>query len=414
MLLVLPLVLQEIGVAHFAAFLAITASTQWISPLGLGIMPSLTRELAMAQNSADRSAEKNLFGGSFWIVLLLASFAFLLGMCIAFWKDPRQLLGIAETVATPEARLGFALALGLVATNLFATLSTAVRAGYQESHVSNMLALLANLATIVGVFAMARGTFQLPFYIMMLQAPIVLLLLADIGRIMIKRPYLWPPLWQGWHAYFEGDLRKLVTASGASWAYQIYYFVGMFLSVVLVSRWFEVADTNAFGVMMRATILANSIIGLFAWPIIPALADAWRCDDRTWAHACANRLLGSTLAVTIAGAFVILLLGPVIIRFWMGGAIEVPREMALGFALLFVSYNMAFVSFSMLLATGDEQGVGWSLLAEILLVLVLAMVLGRLLGASGVALALGLAATALNGWILPLRLRRHLALGDRQ
>jgi O-antigen/teichoic acid export membrane protein len=244
----------------------------------------------------------------------------------------------------------------------------------------------------------------------MLQAPLVLLMLADIARIVRKRRHLWPPISLFGHQVSMAQVRGLLVASGASWSLQISFFVQFFLSVVLVSRQFGAEDTNAYGTIMRVLILGNAVISLVAWPIIPAIADAASRGDRAWARRYSLRLLGFTFLVAAIGGALIAVAGPAAISIWLRGEVTVPSLMAIGFGLLFLGYNMAFAGYTLLMGLGLENGVGRVFLLEVAIGLCVAVALAPTTGASGFALAIGGASILFSGWLLPFRVFRGIRI----
>lgn len=403
----LPLILSGLGEERYAAFLAMSAATQWTSIMGVGILPSLTRELAASAAAGDRKREQQLVGAGFWFSLLIATLVFLVAMLVIFAVDTRAMLGIGGTIERVEAQLGFATAMGLIALHFFASLAGAVRAGYQESHLTNIISLISHVFIVASLILLHFVGGNLISYIAAIMAPLTLLLMVDMARLFRGRTYLWPPALPHLADLRGGTLRGLTMTSGVTWAAQIHYFLTVFLTVVIVSRWSGVQETNAFGSMMRAMVLGNSMIGLLVWPMIPALTDAWARSDVVWARRSALRLWTFTLVLGSVGSGIIALFGPELVRSWLGAEIEISGRMALGFALYFLGWNITFACFNMLLAIDKVQKLGWWLLAEAGAALLLANLLrAHMGGGEAMALGLGVATVAMNFWLQSLRLSR--------
>jgi O-antigen/teichoic acid export membrane protein len=76
--------------------------------------------------------------------------------------------------------------------------------------------------------------------------------------------------------------------------------------------------------------------------------------------------------------------------------------------LFLFGFNLNFLGFNTCLALGATRWLAWTYLAEAALFVGLSFVLAPSLGASGIALALGISAVAVNFWIMPLRSSRRL------
>lgn len=404
-LAILPLALASLGQDRFAAFLALTSLAAWMGPLGLGLLPALTRELSAASAADDIARQKSMFAAAFWFTLLVGLLALVATAAVAAVWDPRGSLGLSGDIEAAEAQLSLFAAIGVVAVHFFATLSQAVRAGYQEGYVSNLLSAIGNVLTFLAVYALASGEPHIAMFILAAYAPMTLVLLLDFAVIIKGRPFLWPPHTKNAQAE---TLRSLLGTSLVTWAGQLHYFLTAFASIVIVSRYFSSADTVAFGALMRVTMLGYGVIALLVWPIVPALTDAVHLGDSAWARRTCSQMAVIVPSAGVAGGAIIAFLGPTLLPWWMGSDLEIPPLMAVGFGLYFLVWNCNFAAFNINLALGNSAPLAWTFLGEVLLVYLLAYLLALNLGASAMAIALGIGGLAVNFWWLPLRARRQL------
>lgn len=406
----LPILLETLGKDRFAAYLALTAFVAWIAPLGMGVLPALTREIAMAAARADRRLETSLFGAGFWFVLVVGLVLTGCSLVFAAVGNIELLVGrIPTTIADSEIRIGLALAMAFTGAYFFGNTSVAVRAGYQEYHVSNNLSVIANIITIILILLLSGKGVAMGHFVVAIYAPLTVLLLLDLGRIMRMRRYLAPPRMPCLADLEEGKLRSLFRTSGSAWIGQIHGFIVAHASVIIVAHLFSSSDTAAFGAMMRAMLLVNAVVGLYIWPLIPAVTDAATRGDRAWAQKSYNRALAMTLAVAGGAALAVAIGGSLILQIWLGPQISLPLPMQIGFALFLLGFNVTFFGFNLCLSVGETRFLGLSYVVEILLFVLLSVVLMPVFGASALALALGVASISLNTWLLPLRSWRRLS-----
>ena len=407
-IITLPILLTTLGAERFAAYLALTALVAWVAPMGLGILPALTRQLASAAVSEDRAMEARLFGAGFWFTGLLATAILAGSLWVALSFDVRRMIGPFEGIAQSELQLGFAIAMGLTATFFFGNMSAAVRTGYQEFHFSNALSIIANLVTIIAVVALAGSGAGIGLFVVAVYAPLTIVMVLDIGRIVVGRPWLWPPAFPAEKGMLKGDLAPLFRTSGVTWISQLYGFLAFHGSILLVSNQFSAGDTASFGSVVRATLLGHAVIGFYVYPLVPAVTDAFVRGDRQWAMMSWRRSMLVTLALVGPASVVFMIAGPSIMQLWLGAEIIVPPLMAIGFGLFFLGFNFNFVGFNFCLSLGATHGLGFTYLVEAALFATLAHVLAPIHGASGIALALGIASVAVNFWVLPIRAWKRL------
>ena len=407
-MLTLPLIVAGLGQVRYAAYLALAALVAWTSPLGFGLLPALTRQLADIAARGNVTVEARLVGAGFWVSLTIGVFLAFVAAIVASTVDIGTLSGVGAAVAPREMTLGFAAAMGVMSLHSFATVSTAVRAGYQENFISNILSLLANLLIVGGMLILRRHPGTIAAYILVIYLPFTAMFLLDVAAIFLSRPKLWPPRLPRRDMLVHGDIRALFATSGVTWAAQIHYFLTVFGTVLLVSHAYRAGDTAAFGSVMRATVLANSMVGLFIWPLVPALSDATARGEMAWVRRCYRWLLIASLGGALVFAAVLVVAGPQLFEVWLGRSVAPSAALCTAFAVYFVGSTLNFVNFNVLLALGDTRYVGRAYVIEAVLVYALAATLSPRLGFTGVAWALAAAAFGVNGWLLPLKVVRRL------
>lgn len=409
----LPILLETLGPDRLAAFLALTAFVAWVAPMGLGVLPAMTRQLAAAVARGDGPVERMLVGAGLWFTGLVGLLIILGSVLVATMMDPSRLLGSFPTLPPGELAVALAVGLGLTGAYFFANTAAAVRAGYQETHVSNLLSILANLVTIAGLLLLWRRGDSLVPFVLIIYAPLTILMIADIGRLLAGRPHLRPPRRPRFADIGRGELGSLFRTSGVTWMGQLHGFALMFGSVLVVSHLFGPDSTAAFGSLMRILAIVYAVVGLYAWPLIPAVADAAARRDMAWARRTWIRATSLTLAIALSAGVTIAIFGPQIVHLWLGPDVMVSPAMAVGFGIFFVTFNLNFVSFNLCLSLGATRGLGLAYLAELALVVALALLFMPAGQATGLAIALGLGGSAINLWLLPLRIRNRLRAETR-
>lgn len=404
----LPILLGALGNDRLAAYLALTAVVAWVAPLGLGVLPALTRQLAMAAARDDKPLQSALFGAGFWFVLIVGLLITVSSLLFATYGDVRALIGVFPTVSGIELRVGLALAMVLTGAFFFGNTSVAVRAGFQEYHISNTLSVIANVATIVLLLLLQGRDVAIGHFVTVVYAPLTVLVLFDLVRVLRAHPYLTPPKFPRPEELKHGELANLFHTSGSTWIAQIHGFLVAHASVVVVAHLFLANETSAFGAMMRVVLLVNAVVGLYVWPLIPAVTDAFTRGELGWARKSFQRSLALTLAAAGGAALVVAIAGKLLFRLWLGAGVEIDTPMLLGFAMFILGFNTTFFGFNLCLSVGETRLLALGYVAEIAAVVVVALLLTPVFGAAAIALALGVASLALNSWLLPWRAWRRI------
>ncbi len=404
----LPILLDTLGTDRLAAYLALTAFVAWIAPLGLGVLPALTRQMAMAAARDDKQLEAALFGAGFWFVLIVGLLITAGSLLFATYGNVRAVIGAFPAVSGTELRIGLALAMVFAGGFFFGNTSVAVRAGYQEYHVSNSLSVIANIITIALLVLLQGRDVAIGHFVTVVYAPLTVLVLFDLVRILRARPHLAPPRLPHLPDLRHGDLAFLFRTSGSAWIAQIHGFIVAHASVVVVAHLFSANETSAFGAMMRLVLLVNAAVGLYVWPLIPAVTDAFTRGETGWARKSFQRSLLLTLTAAGGASLVVAIAGKLLFRLWMGSGVEIDTPMLMGFAMIILGFNITFFGFNLCLSVGEIRLLALGYVAEVLAAVLLALVLEPACGAAAVALGLGLASLALNSWLLPWRAWRRI------
>jgi O-antigen/teichoic acid export membrane protein len=410
-LLTLPLIAHALGAPRYGAFLALTASIAWTSLLSFGLRPALTRLLAEARASKCIDSERRLISAAVGFTGVIAILLLLATLTVTGFVDPHVLIGAGAEIPDRELSLGLFAVMGVVAVHFCAATSTAIRAGFQESYVSNLLSFLANIVIIAGAaLANARGA-AIWGWVLVLYTPFAAFFLADLIVLVARRPKISLPKASGRAEWRHPHVRALLTVSGATSGVQIHYFLTAFGTVILVSHLYSTAATVAFGSMMRGTILAAGLISIFVLPSVPALTDAATRNDIAWVRTCSMRLLGMTLVGSSMIAIAVALFGAQLVHLWLGTSVQPSPLMCVSFAGYFLFSMLNFTGFNVALALGAVKGVGWQFIAEAALVYLAILVFRStawLPGAEGVAVALAVGAISINSWSLPLRIHHRI------
>lgn len=406
-LAVTPLVLAALGESRFGVFVAVTALGQWVALMGFGVFPALTRELAGARGNV--ALERQLVGAGFWVSVFLALLALAGGVALLLLVGSSGLVGRTAAIGSRELNTALAASLAIMTVQVLGALSQALRAGFQEMHITSVLTTIANLTVVAAVAGTRWFPVEVAGFVVIVQAPLAIVLLADLARILLSRRYLLPLILPPLRVVRHGELSGLSATSGTAWLIQLHDFAVFQMSVVLVSLWFGTVATASFGAAMRAVLLANSALGLMVFPMVPAMADAWARGDREWARKNAQRLVFVAVSVAVVFGVGFAIAGDTMMHAWLGHGLAWSRATCVGFGVFFFAFSLDFVGYNVLLALGATRGLGRIFIAEALAAATLALVLRPALGASAIPVALGVATAGISLGPVSWRLYQVLA-----
>jgi O-antigen/teichoic acid export membrane protein len=405
-LIMLPIILHAVGRDTYAAFLALTALLAWIGLLGFGLLPALAQSLAALATVRNTVGERALIltALAFSAVITLA-----LGVILIVFGDivdVRPFIGAAGLPAN-GVHQAFVISAALVALMFFGSVAGAIRAGFQEVHITNFWALGANLVSLAAGLTVARTSPSLVAFIIVIQLPLALAAIGDIGLIIYRRPYL-----RGIPRLVRGELSKLLITSRSVWIVQLTSFANLNLTLLAVAHFAGATAAAGYGSVLRLQLLLSGIVALIITPLVPAIASADALGDLVWIRRSARTLTGYTLAVSFVFGTVLSVAGPQLIQRWLGSSLGLTPTLCAVLGGYFVLWMLHFAQFNILLGLGETRGLARIYATSTAVIFSIGLALLPRLGATGMAIGLFAGTLLVTTWQMALRVR--VAMRRRQ
>jgi O-antigen/teichoic acid export membrane protein len=402
-ILAFPFALHSLGTDNYASYLALQSFLSWTSLCGLGVSMSLPKYIAASSIRQDRSEERDLVLTAITLLGLASTAVLSLLAIMGQLFSPATMVAASSRVSSEEIRIAYYVAAMLSAAQLFVSVESSIRSGYQELYRSSVCAAIASLAFVLpGLVYVGLHRVSIAAFMMIIYLPLVVLLLADLVILFIQRPYLVRGQFR-----FRTTAARILPSSVNALAFQIEYALIVYLPTWIVAHMTSAEETAAFGSILQIMGLGAASLNLFFQPVVAAIANAHGHNDRLWIERNYKRFLFLVIAAGLAAFLASATIGPFIVRLWLGHAVTVPRTMLAWFGAYFLFLSVSLYQFYILSAMGALRGTGFVYLAQGILALALGSVLCAFYGATGMVggLAIGVAIT---GWILPVKVRREI------
>jgi O-antigen/teichoic acid export membrane protein len=400
-ILALPLALHSLGSTTYAAYLTLQAFVGWIGLFGLGLVPALPKFVAAARVSGDHQAERNIIVSSLLVMASASVVVFILLCGAGILIGPSNLVS-AHRVPTLELNAGYFAVVVASTLSLLSSIVPAIRAGTQELHRVNICAIIANCIVLAGLGLLAKLHPPLWAFFIVISLPISLTLLFDLWLLFIDRPYL-----LSGRTGLGTTSKLLARSSGNALAIQIGFSLLLYVPTLAVAFIANPHETAIYGSVAIQLFVALASMNMIFQPLAAALTDAHSHEDADWVRRGYFTGLKITFAlcaaVIVAGAVV----GPWVVRLWMGGGIAISHFMGATFGFYFLMLCNAQLHFFVGSALGMLPKIGWNYVVQSVLGLALGSVLCAFYGAAGMVagLAIGM---AVMGWVLPVRTLREI------
>lgn len=309
----LPLAVRYLGAERYGVWATITSIAVWLNLLDLGIANSLTNLIARAYASGRRTDAARAFTSALALTFAIAALSaavFLFCLARVNWATFFH----AELRLSEEIRWTVLIAGLLVLAALPLNLVSKVLAGYQEVHRWNQAQGWAALLSLGG---MGIGV------VCKVSMPVLYLLsfgsIACVGCVMLLR-LLWRKPWLAPHTrhVHRGTLVELLSAGWSFLLIQIAAAVVFSSDNLVISHYLGASEVTPYSVTWRL-IAFGAVLQSLAFPALwPAYAEAQARGDVAWIRRTYSTTMKATLALNLAFAVCVLILGRSAIRYWAG------------------------------------------------------------------------------------------------
>lgn len=395
---------RALGPDGFALFVVITSLVSWVGLAGIGVAPGLT--LSMARATAERD-ESDAAGQFVVAVLLMLAIAVVL-------VTGASLLGaggfvdalLRDWIGSPpqDGRTALQVMAVLVAAQLVAVVPESAQLGLHRQHVSNMWAAVGSAAAIFAMIVASDAITSVTTFVVVSQGPQVAARCLN-GIVFVLRHRT---LVQARGLRFRHRAGQLVRSGTAFAGLSLATFISLQAGLVIVAASTDAASVALAGVIVRGYTLGMSGLSLISTPTWPAIASAVGRGDRRWVARAYRWLTGAAMVYSGVAAIATLVAFEPLIEIWTGMRVADNLALRILVATFVLVNGWAHANAMTLVGLGSLGFTAVVLIAESLLVVGLVAAFVPVGGVAAYVGALAAGAVLVSGWILPLRVFRHL------
>jgi O-antigen/teichoic acid export membrane protein len=402
-----PLLLKLLGTEGYGIYVTITAAMAFIQLGIVGAGKGLVNTLVAAHARGDEvEARRTLW--SFWAGLGAVALAMGALAAAAFPLVPwSAVFPAAGGIAAGEISrtVGIAIAFTLVAL-VFSPVGYVLSA-YQDERKSTVWTVIRNAATLAAVSLVWVTGPSMSRVALATGLATTGANLAAMGWLLARnKPFLRPRRGDVHWDHLSRSLGPTLTF----FAIDVSALLAYQTDKLLILHFAGATAVAAFELASIPFLLAQSVFGVVLMPMWPALGDAVRRGDQSWARIALARLarwstLGMAGFVLLAAA-----VGPEAIRLWTGSGDAAPGRALLVLVGTYYAVRTFTECHTIVLFSLDRQReLVPSIAANGVLTVALGIVLGRAYGILGVVVATVIALAVTQAVAVPRRARRHLA-----
>jgi len=323
--------LAYLGSERFGLWMTALSAAALLSFATLGLDKGLLNALAAADGSGNRAAARRLVSTTFFLLMAIVATLLLL-LAMAYPLVPWARL-LNATARADEAGPMMAVLVLCTLLALLGSLVDTVQSAYQEGFINGIFEAagkLLGLGALAAAIALGAG---LPVLALAFAGAPLLAALANavllFGR---RRPWLAPQP----RLVQKAVARRLLGAGSLFFLSQLALTLAYYVDNLIVAALAGNEAVAAYAVTARLFDFPGMLLLLIGGALWPPLAEALAQGDIHWAERGLVRLILASLALAGATALPLILLGPTVLRWWVGGEIAPPPSLFAAFGLFWM------------------------------------------------------------------------------
>ncbi len=348
-LLLVPISLNYLGQSEYGIWVTISSMLLWLNFFDLGFSLGLQNKLTAALAQNDRQTAHKLVSSVFFVFVGTSCVLLFLGSVSVFFVDWTRVFSAPAGLSRP-LRLTVTIVLIYFVLQFPLSMVDSIYAAYQQKYKQIFWRMASNIVLLLAVFAATR-----------LPGGMVNLAAATAGAYLLVRVvnavyvyFYWKKDLLPRRRYFELNLLKRMTGLGMS-------FMGLQLAAIISYQAdsFIILKTLGPDAVTRYSVPQRLFTTLLAFhvllgnPFWPAITDAYTRGDMAWIRRAMSRLKMLTVVFLVPAILVLVLFGPVLMKWWLGDASF--YSLSLFILLGGITLSMAFQSIYSYLLNGCSK-----------------------------------------------------------
>lgn len=344
-LVITPVLLAYLGTTRFGAWMTLYSFVSMLVFLDFGIGLGLLNALAQCYGRDDVAGAKRHVSSAFAV---LGGIALLLGIVATAaypyisWGD---IFNVHDQSLVREITQGGAILLLCIVLTVPVSVGARVLTAYQLAYMANIWDVFAKLLIFAGVFLVIHFNGGIPGVVgAVVGSPVITGIGCSLFALLYVMPGLRPTL-----SCVDRDAAAFIARKGV-----------LFLVLQLVAAFAFASDniiiTRALGAdQVAGYAVARTLfqflvmpISLLLMPLWPAYGEALARKDYPWVRKTLRRTILFSIAASIMGGLLLVLLGPTLLHYWVHDRVHASYTLLAGFGL-FTVFSICGSCCSMLL-----------------------------------------------------------------
>jgi len=340
--LAMPIMIKYLGVEQFGIWATMLTLITWVMLFDLGIGNGLKNKVSesLAQENTEQAV--GYISTAYGLIGAISFALFSLFLVASFWI-PWQVVFNSQTISEANLRQAVITLSFFIFFNFWISLVNQIYHGLQKSSVVVLGQFISNALALSLVFLLYQFT-QSSITLMVWSYGVSLVvanLVLSVSAFKAHKVLL--PTCKG---FDKKKVRPLFSLGLKFFIIQLAVLVIFMTDKILITQLLGPEHVTPYEVLFKLFSVFTVIHGLLLAPLWPAYSDAYQRGDLGWIRENIKQQIKIALSLFL-GAFILALIGPIIVKLWIGDEIEASQTLYYLFAvfILFSVWSNVFAYF---------------------------------------------------------------------
>ena len=382
-LILLPLTIHYVNATQYGIWLTITSLISWMTFFDIGLGNGLKNKLAAALTSGDISAAKIYVSTTYAVMIVIAAGLLLLFLSFGSLIPWEKVLNI-NTGTGINFRLLVNLLFGIFCIQFVVQILTVVLTANQQPAKTAYLSLTGQILMVILIFGLIHLNRPSLLYLSLTMASVPVVVLMIGSFIFYRGSY--KSIAPHYNYINLKYASSLLSTGGAFFVIQIGALVLFETDNIVIAQIFGPAQVTTFNIAYKLFSIILTLFAIVITPFWSAFTEAYVKHDMPWMQKTIRKLNKFWLQLSILTIF-ILVLSPLLFRFWFGSTVAIPFGLSAVMSLYTVFYMWLTIQVSFLNGIGKIKLQLYLVLVSAMFNIPLSVWLGHLFGLAGVTLS---------------------------
>jgi O-antigen/teichoic acid export membrane protein len=329
-LISVPLTLHYLGAERFGMWMTVSSLIAMLAFADFGIANGVLSAVADGHGRDDTPAIQHAVSSGFFMLAGIASTVVVLFAVAYPFVSWHRVFNVQGELARAEAGPALAVFVGCFAAAIPLGVVQRVQMGLQQGFMASLWQCVGSVFGLVGVLVAIQLEGGLPWLVASLAGtPLVAAVLNSLHFYWRRRPDLRPR-----RQWISRDAARRVASTGVLFfVLQLTMAVAYTSDSIVIAQVLGASAVAAYAVPDKLFGLVGTALAIVLGPLWPAYGEAIARGDSAWVRKTLKRATLTAVGAAAGITALLVLLGPDLIRLWVGDAVAPPLMLLVALAV---------------------------------------------------------------------------------